>query len=216
MRILDNLYWYREKGPFDANTYLIKGDISVLIDPGLRAYLELRFRELEDDRIDRIDVIAVTHLHPDHYDAIIAMKEAYNAKIALHISQSQYRNVMIEESSRFFGMSFRHEFHADMDIRDTLKLSSDRELRILHTPGHSPDSICIYSPDERFLITGDLIFDHGIGRTDLPFGREADLRDSIHRISMLNTELLLPGHGNIIRGRAAIESNYEYIKRFYL
>ncbi len=214
MMIRDGIYWYREKGPFDANTYLIKGDITILIDPGLRAYLKQRIRELENDEINRIDVIAVTHLHPDHYDAIVGMKEAYDAKVALHISQSRYRDMMMEEASRFFCMSFMHDFHVDMEFRDTLRLGSNRELRILHTPGHSPESICIYSPVERFLISGDLVFERGIGRTDLPFGNEAELRDSIHRISMLNTELLLPGHGNIISGNAAIRRNYEFIKRF--
>jgi len=87
MRVQDGVYWYRERGPFDANTYVIKDELTLLIDPGLRDYLKLRIEEMANDGVTKVDIIMVTHLHPDHYDAIAALKEAYNARVALHSSQ---------------------------------------------------------------------------------------------------------------------------------
>ena len=215
MRVQDGVYWYRERGPFDANTYVIKDELTLLIDPGLRDYLKLRIEEMANDGVSKVDIIMVTHLHPDHYDAIAALKEAYNARVALHSSQLEYLDVMIEEASRLFNMPHRLDFEVDMEIEDVLRLG-ERELRIIHTPGHSPASICFYSPTDKFLIAGDLVFEQGVGRTDLPFGNKEALRESIRRISLLETELLLPGHGRIIKGRADIKRNYEFIKEFYM
>ena len=215
MRVQDGVYWYRERGPFDANTYVIKDELTLLIDPGLRDYLKLRIEEMANDGVTKVDIIMVTHLHPDHYDAIAALKEAYNARVALHSSQLEYLDVMIEEASRLFNMPHRLDFEVDMEIEDVLRLG-ERELRIIHTPGHSPASICFYSPTDKFLIAGDLVFEHGVGRTDLPFGNKEALRASIRRISLLETELLLPGHGRVIKGQTDIKRNYEFIKEFYM
>ena len=215
MRVQDGVYWYRERGPFDANTYVIKDELTLLIDPGLRDYLKLRIEEMANDGVSKVDIIMVTHLHPDHYDAIAALKEAYNARVALHSSQLEYLDIMIEEASRLFNMPHRLDFKIDMEIEDVLRLG-ERELRIIHTPGHSPASICFYSPTDKFLIAGDLVFEQGVGRTDLPFGNKEALRASICRISLLETELLLPGHGRIIKGQADIKRNYEFIKEFYM
>lgn len=215
MRVQEGVYWYREKGPFDANTYVIKDEVTLLIDPGLKDYLKLRIEEMAKDRVTKVDIVMITHLHPDHYDAIEALKEAYNARVALHSSQLEYLEVMIEEVSRLFSMPHRLDFKVDKEIKDVLRLGK-RELKILHTPGHSPESICFYSPTDMFLISGDLVFEHSVGRTDLPFGNNQALRESIHQIALLETELLLPGHGRIIKGRANIKRNYEFIKEFYL
>jgi len=75
------------------------------------------------------------------------------------------------------------------------------ELSIFHTPGHSPGSATLYWPAQKALFTGDLIFKEGLGRTDLPGGDSATLKESIKRMADLEVELLLSGHGDIIAGR---------------
>jgi glyoxylase-like metal-dependent hydrolase (beta-lactamase superfamily II) len=60
------------------------------------------------------------------------------------------------------------------------------------------------------------VFEKSVGRTDLPFGNKEELEKSINRISALDTELLLPGHGALIEGRSNIKRNYEFVKEFYL
>jgi glyoxylase-like metal-dependent hydrolase (beta-lactamase superfamily II) len=68
-------------------------------------------------------------------------------------------------------------------------------LSIFHTPGHSPGSATLYWPAQKALFTGDLIFKEGFGRTDLPGGDSATLKESIKRMAELDVELLLSGHG---------------------
>jgi hydroxyacylglutathione hydrolase len=216
MRIQNGVYWYKEKGLLDANTYVIKNKITVLIDPGLKSYLELRLEEMQEDGIELkdIDLIAITHLHPDHCDATAALKEISGAKVALHSSQREYLGIINEEVSRSLGIELKtKKFYVDFVCDERLSLGNT-ELKILHTPGHSPESVCFYAQDKKILICGDLVFDKSVGRTDLPFGNKEELKGSINTVSALDTELLLPGHGAIIEGRSNVERNYEFVKTF--
>ncbi len=217
MRIQDGVYWYKEKGLLDANTYVIKDELTLLIDPGLENYLGLRLEEMRAGGIDArdIDLIALTHLHPDHCDATTALKEISGAKVALHSSQLEYLDIMAEEASRFLGIGTAKKFEVDFVLEESLNLGNT-ELRILHTPGHSPESICFYAPAKKTLICGDLVFEKSVGRTDLPFGSTEELKSSINTVSTLDTEFLLPGHGAIIEGRSNVKRNYEFVTEFYL
>jgi hydroxyacylglutathione hydrolase len=216
MRIRDGVYWLRERGMFDANTYVLQDELTVLIDPGLETYLEPRLNAMQDDGIapSDIDVIAITHLHPDHCGAVAALQEISGAKVALHPLQEEYLEVMDEGSRDTLGVGIARKFRADIVLADRLSLGST-ELTILHTPGHSPASICFYSEDMKLLICGDLVFEQGVGRTDLPFGNLAELKRSIETVSVLDTEVLLPGHGGILEGQESIRRNYEFVKMFF-
>ena len=67
---------------------------------------------------------------------------------------------------------------------------------VLHTPGHSPGSICLYNADSKILIAGDTLFNAGFGRTDAPGGSDEELERSLRRLSALPGEtLVIPGHG---------------------
>jgi len=216
MRIKDGVYWYKEQGFFDANTYVIKDELTVLIDPGLENYLGRRLKEIPADGTDPedIDIILVTHLHPDHCGAAAALKELSGAQVALHPSQREYLDIMAEEAVKFFGFDITRKFSADLVLGERLSLGKTY-LEVLHTPGHSPCSICFYAGDKKMLICGDLVFEQGVGRTDLPFGNAEELKTSIETVSTRDTELLLPGHGGIIEGRNKIKRNYEFIKEVY-
>ena len=192
MRIRNGVYLYKEKGTLDANTYVIKDELTVLIDPGLENYLGQRLKEMQGDGIDPkdIDVIAITHLHPDHCGATAALKEVSGAKVALHPLQVDYLDIMAEESRKFLGVGIAKKFSADLVLEEWLRLGST-ELKVIHTPGHSPGSICFYSEDTKILICGDLVFEQGIGRTDLPSGDMKELKNSLETVSALDTELLV-------------------------
>jgi hydroxyacylglutathione hydrolase len=86
-------------------------------------------------------------------------------------------------------------------------------FEVIQTPGHSPGSICLYWPDKKILFTGDVVFNQGIGRTDLPGGNGKELKESIKKISRLDAEYLLPGHGDIVSGREAVKTNFANIER---
>ena len=89
------------------------------------------------------------------------------------------------------------------------------DLKIIHTPGHSPGSISLYLPEKKLLFTGDLVFKGGIGRTDLPGGNGSLLKESIKRLSELEFEWLLPGHGDIISGEKDIKANFAQLHQMW-
>jgi glyoxylase-like metal-dependent hydrolase (beta-lactamase superfamily II) len=88
---------------------------------------------------------------------------------------------------------------ADGNVSDneSLRLGS-LEVKVLHTPGHSPGHVCYYFPSEQILVGGDLIIGGSVGRTDLPDSRHADLEASIRRVMQLPAATkLLGGHGPV-------------------
>ena len=89
------------------------------------------------------------------------------------------------------------------------------DLKIFHTPGHSPESISIYWSDEKLLICGDLIFLGGVGRTDIGGGDVRSLKDSIERISKLDLEYILPGHGEIVWEDVNVDKNFDLVRSLY-
>jgi glyoxylase-like metal-dependent hydrolase (beta-lactamase superfamily II) len=100
-----------------------------------------------------------------------------------------------------------------------LMLGEDKRVRlnVYHTPGHSPGHVAFYWPDRKVLIAGDLIFYRSTGRVDLPGGNARALKQSIERLSQLDTEYLLCGHpyghSGIIKGKEAVRENFEFLKR---
>ena len=91
----------------------------------------------------------------------------------------------------------------------------DVHLQVFHTPGHSPGSVCLYWPDEKVLVSGDLIFKEGLGRTDLPGGDGDLIKQSIKRMAELDVELVLPGHGEIIAGAAEVKANFDQLESYW-
>jgi len=86
MKLIDNLYFYPEKGMLDCNTYVITGNPSIIIDPGLAQFVPALVQDLYKDGIkpEDINVIINTHLHIDHCWANKAFKEVSGAKIVSH------------------------------------------------------------------------------------------------------------------------------------
>ncbi len=201
----------------DSNKYLIEGEITVLIDPGLPRYLNILLDDMRDDGFEArdIDLLMVTHLHVDHYGAISQLKELSGAKIIIHPLQKENYSFLVRNVSNFLGMK-AYEFREDAYLGDKLSLRSGGEsMELIHTPGHSPESFSFYLPDEKVLISGDVIFDKSIGRTDLPGGDGEQLKNSIENLSLLDVEILLPGHMGIVRGKRKVEKNFEFIRKFF-
>ena len=127
---------------------------------------------------------------------------------------------MAEIMSKLLGRSVA--FEPDFYLREgelNLGKESKLTLQILHTPGHSPGSISLYWPDNRVLITGDVLFYGGVGRTDLPGGDGKLLKRSIERLSELDIEYVLPGHstqfGAILKGISNVKQNFASIRLNY-
>jgi len=214
MKLTDNLYFYPEKGMMDCNTYVIRDKLSIIIDPGLSQFLPALIQDLHQDGIDPkdIDVITNTHLHGDHCWANQAFKELSGAKIVSHPLQKKFWEVTVIGASRFFGIP-AVEFNVDSYLDNDRLTTGDVEFELIHSPGHSPDSVCFYSKKEKILICGDVIFNQNTGRVDLPGGNTDELKHSIEGLSQLETEYLLPGHMDIITGAEKVKGNFEFVKK---
>jgi glyoxylase-like metal-dependent hydrolase (beta-lactamase superfamily II) len=218
MQLEEGLYTYLWKDPYEnnCNTYVIRRDLTILIDPGHSRHLGTVFSQMEGDGIspEGIDLLIITHAHPDHFEGVDSFL-GKPVRIAMAKDEERYLmgsgKLLFEEMSQ--GLP---KFRVDFYLREGA-LHVGRELfEIIKTPGHSPGSLCLYWPRRKVLFTGDVIFYGGIGRTDFPEGDPESLKRSIERLSQLETEILLPGHGEILSGRDRVVQNFEFIRQnFY-
>lgn len=177
----------------DSNIYLINGD--TIVDSGTGSnFVRLYdvFKRMDMD-FDKIKKIINTHMHWDH---IGGNRFFENASIHIHEKEAH----VLEKADT--EMSNSHYFNGNMrPMKVEVKLKegdSVEGFRIIHTPGHSPGSICLLDEKDKVLISGDTIFSDGVGRTDLPGGNEEDLDKSIEKLANLDVEKILPGHGEAV------------------
>ncbi|MCL0091597.1 MBL fold metallo-hydrolase [Dehalococcoidales bacterium] len=197
----------------DCNTYVIRDDLSIIIDPGSTQFLPSLIADLHNDGIEPkdIDIITNTHLHGDHCWANEAFKKLSGAKILSHQLQRRFYDITVIGAAKFFGLQ-PVKFNQD----SYLEQLNTGEFKLIHSPGHSPDSICFYSKQQGILICGDVIFNQNTGRVDLPGGSAEELKQSIEELSQLEIEYLLPGHMDIITSAKKVKRNFEFIKEHVL
>ncbi|UCD32871.1 MAG: MBL fold metallo-hydrolase [Desulfobacterales bacterium] len=217
MQITRNVYAFLWKSMTanNCNTYLIDGPIRILIDPGhIDLFGHVR-RGLEEIGItlEDIGLIIGTHGHPDHIEAVQLFKDT-PALIALHMKEWQFIQSMDDTIKAAIGVN-ADAFTPDILLKEGDMTIQHLDFKVLHTPGHSPGSICLYWPDQKLLFTGDLVFMQGIGRTDLPGGTESLLKESIKRLDALDIEWLLPGHGDIIGNGMEIKQNLSQLNQLW-
>jgi glyoxylase-like metal-dependent hydrolase (beta-lactamase superfamily II) len=212
MKLSDNLYWYYYEGfKNNCNTIVIKNERCILIDPGHSWNLESLLQKIRKDKINpkNIDFIFNSHSHPDHCESNGILSKPSNAKISMHELEAKY---LQNDGGMLFKM-FELEipdFNIDFFLEDSFELDG-LKLEIIYTPGHSPGSICVYWPEKKVLICGDLIFAYSFGRTDLPGGDASLIKKSIEEVSKMDIEYLLPGHGNIIKHKINVKNNFDYV-----
>ncbi len=213
MKITENLFMYPEQGAMDSNTYVVKGEPGLIIDPGNGHYLASLIRLMEQDDLaaGNIGTIVNTHLHGDHCGANEGFKQFSGARIALHPLQKANYQTVVVEAARLFGMPPEEFAEDDIIEGDTLRVG-DIVIDLIPSPGHSPDSICYHLRREKLLICGDVIFEMNIGRTDLPGGDAEALKDSIQRLAELGAEGLYPGHMGAVSGAEDVEKNIEFVR----
>jgi len=211
MQLNDELYVFpwRSLTENNCNSFLIDGPFKILIDPGhqnlfpeLRNSLDAINVSLED-----INLIIATHMHPDHIEAAQSFS-SLSTMVTIHETEYRY---FYQKAASFHDFTIKPDFF----LSEGILKAGGVELEVIHSPGHSPGSICLYWPSHKALFAGDVIFEQGVGRTDLPGGNGEQLKKSISRLSSLDLELLLPGHGDIIRGRENIERNFSLVENIY-
>ena len=215
MKVTDGLHAFLWNSPSanNCNTYLIDGPARILIDPGhlhLFEHVEVQLRALGIELSD-IDLILVTHAHPDHFEAARLFK---NQPALFAISLEDWR--MIQEIGKHMGPMFDLDAYTpdfllgpgNLDVKGI-------RLEVIPSPGHSPGSMALHWPARKALFTGDVLFRDSLGRTDLPGGNGGALKQSIKALESLDLELLLPGHGDILSGGAQVRSNFKRVEEFW-
>jgi hydroxyacylglutathione hydrolase len=209
MKIFDGLYGFiwQSASENNCNSFLIDGAKKILIDPGHRHLFQHVKRGLAQIEAtpEQIDVVLVTHGHPDHLE----MVGSFGPATQWAMSRIDYEFVMkyIGSRSDFPAPAF---FLQEGDL-----VIGDKTFRAILTPGHSPGSISLYWPEKKALFTGDVVFSQSIGRTDLPGGSGKQLKESISRLADLDVEVLCPGHGDVVSGRENVKKNFKLIKDFW-
>lgn len=192
----------------NCNTFLIQGEQKILIDPGHLAH----FEHVEDGlmklglTVDDMDVVLCTHCHPDHLEAVQKFS-ATKALVAFHEDEWQLVTALGKQLEATFGIAL-NDITPNFFLKAGVLELADVRLQVYHTPGHAPGGVCFHWPEKKALFTGDLIFNNGLGRTDLPGGNGTQLKQSIQRMSELDLDWILPGHGDIIKGASAIQQNF--------
>jgi glyoxylase-like metal-dependent hydrolase (beta-lactamase superfamily II) len=217
MKITDNLHAFvwESMTTNNCNSYLIDGPTRVLIDPGhskLFGHVEQGLKQL-GLTISDIDLVICTHAHPDHIEGVQLFEDS-PALFTLHQDEWNWAATIGKQMAAAYGMDM-DSFKPDFFLKEGDLGLDGIELSIIHTPGHSPGSATLYWPEPKALFTGDLVFKEGFGRTDLPGGDSATLKQSIQRLTNLDVEWLLSGHGEVIEGAEAVRKNFEDIEKFY-
>lgn len=178
----------------EPNIYLV--DEELLVDTGTGALFKDMKDIIEKEHLHyKIKNIVNTHCHHDHTGGDKKFRDWLKASIMMHADDKQAVETGQGTLAEMFGDAPKI-ITVDRALRDgDMIRTTNFEFEVVHTPGHTPGSICLYEKSKRILISGDTLFESGIGRFDLPGGNKDALLDSLDKLLGYNIEFLLPGHG---------------------
>ncbi|WP_312171422.1 MBL fold metallo-hydrolase [Chryseobacterium sp.] len=183
------------------NTYIIYNENknAWLIDPGNMSDSETKTLEnfIREKEL-KINKILLTHAHIDHILGLQWASDTFKVPVFMHKDDQEVLD-MFQISGMRFGMALEH-IHADIRYiseNDELELDGEK-FKIYHVPGHSPGSVVYHNEKQKFMISGDVLFEGSIGRTDLFKGNYEQLIEGITtKLFILDPETkVFSGHGN--------------------
>jgi hydroxyacylglutathione hydrolase len=184
-------------GPLQCNCSVIGDETAreaMVIDPGDDVADVLALIRKHNLQVKQI---VITHAHIDHVGGAMKLRAATGAPILLN--QNDYALLqMLDMQAAWVGMAAPGKVEIDQGLStgDTVKAGA-HTASVLHTPGHTEGSICLYFPAEKKLIAGDTLFAGSIGRTDLPGGSFDKIMHSLRGtvLALPDDTVVVPGHG---------------------
>lgn len=186
--------------PIQENTYLLYNEFNdcLIIDPGCY------FPEEKDELSAFITqsglkprMLLNTHCHLDHVFGNKFLAEAYHLTLQLHQKEKMLLDYA-PTSGLMYNMPFDNYAGEYIYLKegDIIKMGED-ELQVIEAPGHSPGHICFYCAKQGFIISGDVLFNRSIGRTDLPGGDHQTLLKNIREklFALPDETIVYSGHG---------------------
>ncbi|GAB1445892.1 MBL fold metallo-hydrolase [Flammeovirgaceae bacterium] len=187
--------------PFSENTYVVYDDTreAIVIDPG--CYEPQEKKELDEfikSNHLTVALLVNTHCHIDHVLGNDFVKETYNVPFLIHKKEESLLRA-VKTYAPNYGFSAYKEALPDkfIDEKDEVTWGKS-QLKVIFLPGHSSGHIGLYNLEQKILISGDVLFDGSIGRTDLPGGDMDTLIDSIQqKLFILPDDVIVySGHGD--------------------
>ncbi len=183
-------------GMMEANCIIVgckKTLEAAIIDPGEEAGKILNTVKSLNLKVGSI---ILTHAHIDHIAALKEVREETGAKVIVHKDDAEMLSNPGINLSMFMGDSISGKADKLLEDDDVIHIG-ELELKVLHTPGHTPGGICLYIEEHDVVITGDTLFVGSIGRSDFPGGNHRQLINSIKEKLLVLPEStkVYPGHG---------------------
>lgn len=181
-------------GPIETNCYIVDtGGHVMVVDPGFDSK-----RILDELAGRKPEIIAITHRHWDHIQAVPDLVRATGAQVVAYVDDADAIADPAANGSDEKGLE-TDAITVDRRLADgdTVELG-DARFEVLHTPGHSVESMCLYEPVAKALFSGDTLFaGASVGRCDLPTGSRRDIVRSCHEklAPLPDDTVVYPGHG---------------------
>ena len=186
-------------GPLQCNCSIIGDETSheaMVIDPGDDIDDILAIIRKHNLQVKQI---VITHAHIDHVGGAMKLRTATGAPILLNQNDHALLKIL-DQQAVWVGMKSPGAVEIDQSVTtgETVAAGS-HSAQILHTPGHTEGSICLYFSAEKKLIAGDTLFAGSIGRTDLPGGSMKKILTSLHTtvLALPDDTVVVPGHGEL-------------------
>ena len=181
-------------GPIDTNAYLVADSSEgMVIDPSKDSTPKLL--ELAKKHNTKIIYIIDTHGHWDHIADNFSIQNETGARVLIHKNDEK---MITNPGSNMFHIPFEIKpTKASLYLEEGTRIPlGTLRFRVLHTPGHTPGSVCLYEEDRKIIFTGDTLFQGTYGRTDFTGGDPDEMKNSLSMLSKLPSDVeVFPGHG---------------------